>query len=66
MKCCICKNEIVKDPISGCDQGNNARPVAFGRCCDSCNNTTVIPTRLILSRKQKSNEEKEWTKELLK
>jgi len=26
--------------------GNNARPVANGRCCDECNATKVIPARL--------------------
>ena len=26
--------------------GNNAEPVAKGRCCDECNITQVIPARL--------------------
>jgi len=26
--------------------GNNAQPVNDGRCCDDCNATVVIPTRL--------------------
>jgi len=30
--------------------GNNAEPVASGRCCDACNDTTVIKFRLDLLR----------------
>jgi len=26
--------------------GNNASPVAIGRCCDTCNSTKVVPYRL--------------------
>lgn len=26
--------------------GNNAQPVANGRCCDECNATKVIPARI--------------------
>ena len=26
--------------------GNNAQPINDGRCCDSCNDAYVIPTRL--------------------
>lgn len=26
--------------------GNNAQPVNDGRCCDHCNSTVVIPTRM--------------------
>lgn len=26
--------------------GNNAQPVAEGRCCDDCNHSRVIPERL--------------------
>lgn len=39
MNCSICK-----DKISG--WGNNAAPVNDGTCCDKCNWTVVIPTRL--------------------
>lgn len=39
MNCSICE-----DKISG--WGNNAAPVNDGTCCDKCNWTVVIPTRL--------------------
>lgn len=45
-KCVICGKEIQ-------GYGNNAEPVAKGRCCDECNKTKVIPARL----KQTMNEE---------
>ena len=31
---------------SGWGEGNNAQPVNDGRCCNVCNWTDVIPTRL--------------------
>jgi putative lipase involved disintegration of autophagic bodies len=51
MKCCICNKdiEVKRHPDTGeviWDQGNNADPVADGRCCDVCNSTEVIPARL--------------------
>jgi hypothetical protein len=58
MKCDICKNEIEKkrDPETGkvyWEEGHNAEPVVEnGRCCDHCNYTVVIPTRLgIITKK---------------
>ena len=44
-------NEEKKDVcvICGCDIydfGNNAEPVKNGRCCDTCNDTVVIPKRI--------------------
>lgn len=47
--CCICKMAIpVKTfPNGGTwEYGNNADPVANGRCCDECDNNVVIPERL--------------------
>ena len=44
MKCVICGNEI--ECRCGWDKGNNAEPVAKGRCCDTCNQTKVIPARI--------------------
>ena len=38
--CCICGCFIVDE------WGNNAEPIAEGRCCDSCNYTHVIPVRI--------------------
>jgi hypothetical protein len=46
MNCCLCGKELPKDPLSGWDRGNNAEPVAQGRCCNECNITKVIPERL--------------------
>jgi len=42
MYCVLCESKIVPDPISGWDKGNNAEPLAAGRCCDSCNNDVVM------------------------
>ena len=44
MKCCFCDNTIATH--HGWDKGNNANPVMDGRCCDTCNETIVIPTRI--------------------
>ena len=37
--CVICQREFE-------GYGNNAEPVAAGRCCDECNMSVVIPARL--------------------
>ena len=39
-KCSICGQTVV-------GYGNNARPVNGGRCCDECNDTVVIPARIM-------------------
>ena len=46
MLCIICETPIGRkgDPLSY--YGNNAQPIADGRCCDSCNQHEVIPARL--------------------
>ena len=41
MKCVLCKQEIRKDPLTQWDQGNNAEPLAEGRCCDNCNHDVL-------------------------
>ena len=50
MQCVICKGEIEKRyTASGemyWDSGNNALPVADGRCCDKCDCLVVIPARM--------------------
>ena len=51
IKCIICKDDIEHKmhPTTGevyWTEGNNAQPVADGRCCDSCDCRVVIPTRL--------------------
>lgn len=48
--CCICDGYI--EPLRNNEGevvwsgGHNAEPVDEGRCCDTCNNEVVIPTRL--------------------
>jgi hypothetical protein len=44
MRCCICREWIARK--DGWDEGNNAKPVREGRCCDYCNRNVVIPARL--------------------
>lgn len=39
--CCICGRQY--------ERGNNARPLARGVCCSSCNTKYVIPIREYLS-----------------
>jgi len=49
MKCVICNHEIDKKMYKGkvyWAEGNNAEPVAIGRCCDRCDCLIVIPTRM--------------------
>jgi hypothetical protein len=47
-KCILCGKEIEVVKETGWDKGNNAQPLAEGRCCDKCNMTKVIPARLKL------------------
>ena len=43
MKCCMCNQEILKNPLIGWAQGNNAEPVVKnGRCCDDCNQVVIM------------------------
>jgi hypothetical protein len=42
MKCKICDETIF-------GHGHNAQPVANGRCCDTCQDIYVLPTRLDLA-----------------
>lgn len=55
-KCVICGKEFK-------GYGNNALPIASGRCCDKCNNDKVIPERfeiLIRGKKVPKNKMKGW------
>jgi hypothetical protein len=45
MKCVLCENEIIPD-AAGWGMGNNAQPLADGRCCDDCAKGAVLPARL--------------------
>lgn len=49
-KCCICGGPLGK-------YGNNAEPVANGKCCDDCNIDVVIPARLNASKNNRIIEE---------
>ena len=40
--------------------GNNARPLNTGRCCDNCNIGLVIPMRLYILDKYKTNAYNEY------
>ena len=46
INCVICGNQILACPVTGWNQGNNAIPVAEGRCCDACDSVLVLPRRL--------------------
>ena len=57
--CCICKKPI---PVKGTwAAGNNAEPVANGRCCDYCDDSVVIPARIkaMYMRRELAEEEAE-------
>jgi len=50
------------EPCSICfkaftEYGNNAAPVAHGRCCNACNDRFVIPARIRLMQQAKLDEE---------
>jgi hypothetical protein len=46
LTCSICQGEIeAQGTWLG---GHNAQPINNGRCCTDCNNTVVIPVRLVL------------------
>lgn len=45
IKCSICGKEFE-------GYGNNALPVATGKCCDRCNQDVVIPTRIVLLQRK--------------
>ena len=53
MKCIICGGSIEPHKKSSGEiywkGGNNAEPVADGRCCDECNWGIVIPRRMDLT-----------------
>lgn len=53
--CVICGKPIV-------GYGNNAAPVADGKCCDQCNQNVVIPARLKALQNNKLDEDKKEDK----
>jgi hypothetical protein len=46
LTCSICGGDIDVQP-GGWDRGHNAEPINDGRCCTKCNNTRVIPARIV-------------------
>ena len=56
-KCSICRGEIYPEPISGWDKGHNAEPINEGRCCVVCNDTVVLPQRIMSHLKDKQKRE---------
>lgn len=49
IQCVICMKDIEHRQHNGVvywTQGNNAQPVADGRCCDACDCMVVIPYRM--------------------
>ena len=48
MKCCLCGEAIEVNFLSGWADGNNAMPLADGRCCDNCD-MLVIRERIKIS-----------------
>lgn len=45
LNCSIC-NSIILPELSGWTGGHPAEPINSGRCCNDCNSSVVIPTRL--------------------
>jgi hypothetical protein len=43
--CSICQGDI--DAQGTWTRGHNAEPINDGRCCTHCNNTVVIPARIV-------------------
>ena len=57
MECVICKKEIIPSVVDNGAYGFNPWPVSNTcRCCDNCDDTVVIPTRLknILEKRGKN------------
>jgi hypothetical protein len=43
--CCLCGKTSAGFGTTAETIGNNAMPVADGRCCDWCDSTVVLPAR---------------------
>ena len=43
--CVLCHSKITPDP-DGWDGGHNARPLAEGTCCGTCNTILVEPAQI--------------------
>jgi hypothetical protein len=53
MTCCICDGPI--QPAGDWTTGNDAWPVAAGRCCNHCDLSVVVPARLAAARRPRGN-----------
>jgi hypothetical protein len=51
--CSICSQPITEQ-LNGWTDGHNAQPVNDGRCCQDCNDSVVIPIRILVSIKGES------------
>ena len=58
MTCCICRNDIPIEPLTGWAYGHNAQPIFDSRCCSQCNDLFVIPTRMRRAYPQKPQADK--------
>ena len=52
LNCSICKEKIDEQIIKNTNkvywtEGHNAEPINDGRCCTSCNNSVVVPLRVL-------------------
>jgi hypothetical protein len=45
--CSICQQPIDINLMTSWASGHNASPINNGRCCTHCNNTVVIPARIL-------------------
>lgn len=50
IECSIC-GDTIKSNVNGI-YGHNPKPVTDGRCCNKCNDRVVIPTRIMLMKKE--------------
>lgn len=41
LKCVLCDQDIPTCPVTGWKGGNNAQPLAEGRCCNQCNDLVL-------------------------
>jgi len=50
LTCVLCDEKIYPEPVSGWAEGNNPAPLADkGRCCKLCDDTKVLPARILAS-----------------
>jgi len=61
IECCICTMPIQEEKATGWKYGNNAEPYGTpenNRCCNACNSSIVIPTRISQAMTQSINNSK--------